>query len=137
MFVVTPDKALANHYNEEYPKQLWWFVLSFLLLVGVTNHGTTALRKLSRKKEPADVEAVGRATQHTVSIRRLLLTIANTYRVLAFRTTLTIGPFSLNFAEVALTVAYIITLFVCSFVNSGYRNIHLMHELTTPYSYIS
>ena len=111
--------------------------MSFLLLVGVTNHGTTVLRKLSRKKEPADVEAVGRASQRAVSIRRLLLTIANTYRVLAFRMTLTIGPFSLNLAEVALTVAYIITLFVCSFINSGYRSIHLTRELTTPYSYIS
>lgn len=127
--VATPaDRALANHYNEEYAKQVWWLVASFLLLIGITNYGSIALRKLfPGKAQPADVEVDGRVVRHTASIRRLPLAVANAYRVLAFRTTLTAGPFSLNLAEVALTIAYIVALFVWSFINSAYCCIILIH----------
>lgn len=120
MVVTAADKALARHYNDEYAKQVWWLVAPLLFLIGVTNYGSIALRKLfPRRKGPADVEADGRVVRHPASIRRLPLTIANIYRVLAFRTTLTIGPLSLNLAEVALTIVYIVALFVWTFINSG------------------
>ena len=128
MVATAADRAIANHYNEEYAKQVWWLVASFLFLVGITNYGSIALRKLfPGKREPADVEADGRVVRHAASIRRLPLTITNAYRILAFRTTLTVGPFSLNLAEVALTISYIVALFVWSFINSAYCSITLIH----------
>jgi len=131
MVATKGDKTLANHYNEEYPKQVWWLVAAFLFLVGVTHYGSVARRKLfPGKNEPANVEADGRAVRHAASLRRIPLTIANAYRVVAFRTTFVIGPFSLNLAEVALTVAYIVALFVWSFINSTYRGVPLTHGLT-------
>ena len=74
----------------------------------------------------------GCAVRHAASIRRLPLTIANTYRVLAFRTTITIGPFDLDLAEVSLTVAYIASLFVWSFINSSHHSVPLSHVNSWP-----
>lgn len=127
MPVTTADTALANHYNEEYPKQVWLLVATFLFLLGVTRWGSVVLRRVfpSRGGHP-DVEADGRVVRHSPSIRRLPLAIVNAYRVLAFRTTLTVGPFSLNLAEVALTIAYIVALFIWSFINGGCCNTLLM-----------
>ena len=136
MTVTTADTALANHYNEKYPKQVWLLVATFLFLVGVTRCGSIVLRKVfpGREGHP-DVEADGRVVRHPPSIRRFPLAIVNAYRVLAFRTTLTIGPFSLNFAEVVLTIAYIVALFIWSFINGESCNTVLMHQLTISYSH--
>lgn len=132
MSTTAADKALANHYNEEYAKQVWWLVAPFLFLVGVAHYGSVVLRKLSPgKKKPADVEADGRVVRHAPSIKRFPLAIANVYKVLAFRTTLTIGPFSLNLTEAALTIVYIVALFVWTFINSAYCSVTLV------YSYIN
>ena len=129
MVTTTADKALANRYNEEYTYKVWWFVVSFLLLVGVTHYASVALRTLALgKKEPTDVEADGRLVRSSASIRRLPLAVVNAYRVLAFRTTFIIGPYSLNLAEVAITVAYIIVLFVLSFINSMCPCSRLIHD---------
>ena len=118
MSTTSADGVIANRYNQEYAYQVWGLVAPFLFLVGVAHYGSVALRLFSGKKEPTDVEADGRVTQHRALVRRLPLVIVNAYRVLAFRTTFTIGPFSLNLAEVALTIVYIVALFVWSFINS-------------------
>jgi heme/copper-type cytochrome/quinol oxidase subunit 2 len=132
------DKALAHQYNEEYAHQVWWLVAPFLFLVGVTYYGSIVLRKLfPGKNKPADVEVDGRLVRRGFSFRRLPLAIANAYRVVAFRTTLTVGPFSLNLAEVAITITYIVALFVWSFINSTYHGIPLIHELTISHSHVS
>lgn len=122
MVATAVDKALESRYTEEYAYQVWWLVAPFLFLVGVTHYGSIALRKLfPGGKKPADVEADGRVVRHAPSFRRLPSTIANAYRVVAFRTTLSIGSFNLNLAEVTLTVVYIVALFVWSFINSTYH----------------
>lgn len=119
MGTTSADGVVANRYNQEYTYKVWGFVAPLLLLLGVIHHGSVALGMLfPGKKEPSDVETDVRIARHRASIRRLPLAIVNAYRVLAFRTTFIIGPFSLNLAEVALTIAYIVTLFVSSFINS-------------------
>lgn len=137
--VATPaDRALANRYNEVYPNQVWWLIAPFLFLLGVTHYGSVVLRKLFRgKRQPADVEADRRVVRHASSFRRLPITIANAYRVVAFRTTLAVGPFSLNLTEVTLTIVYIVALFVWSFVNSMHHGVTLEHELTASDSHVS
>lgn len=138
MGTTSADAALAKHYNQEYAYQVWGLIASFLFLVGATHYGSVALRVLfPGKKEPADVEVDGRVVRHRASVRRLPLAITNAYRVLAFRTTFTIGPFSLNLAEVVLTIVYIVALFVWSFINSTYYCFPLIHELTILRSHIA
>ena len=118
------DSIRANNYNQEYAYQVWGLVAPFLFLLGVIHYGSIALSALfPGKKEPVDVEADGRLVRHRASIRRLPLVIMNAYRILAFRTTFAIGPFSLNLTEVALTIAYIVALFVWTFINSMYRGL--------------
>lgn len=123
MAITAADTVLANNYNEEYPKQVWLLVAPFLFLVGVTRYGSVVLRKVF----PGRGGHHGRVVRHAPSIRRLPLAIMNAYRVLAFRKTLSIGSFSLNFAEVALTIVYIVTLFVWSFINSEWCGTLLIH----------
>jgi len=138
MVATAADRALADHYNEEYAYQAWWLVASFLFLVGVIHYGSVALRSLfPGKKGPTDVEADGRVVRHPFCFRPLPLTITNAYRIMAFRKTLTIGSFSLNLAEVFITIAYIVALFVWSFINSAHRGIPLIHGLTVPRSHVS
>lgn len=137
--VATPaDMALANSYAEEYANQVWLLVMPFLFLLGIIHYGSIALRKLfPGKKESADIEADSRGSRRASALRRLPLAIANAYRVVAFRTTFTVGPLSLNLAEVTLTIAYIIALFVWSFINSTHHGILFAHELTISHSYVS
>jgi len=124
MVATAADKALASRYNGEYAYQVWWLVAPFLFLVGVTHYGSIALRKLfPGGKKHADAEAGGRVVRCAFSFRRLPSTIVNAYRVVAFRTTLTVGPFSLNLTEVAITIAYIVALFVWSFINSTHHGV--------------
>ena len=131
------DRALADRYTEDYTKQVWWLVASFLFLVGITHYGSIVLIKVfPGKRIPADVEADGRVVRHASSFRRLPLATANAYRVVAFRTTFTVGPISLNLAEVALTIIYIIALFVWSFINSTHHDTPLIHGLTILGSHI-
>ena len=138
MAATAADKVIANQYNDEYAHQVWWLVAPFLFLIGAIHYGSIALRKFfPGEKKPVDVEADGRVVRHASSFRWLPLTVANAYRVVAFRTALTIGPFSLNLAELALTIAYIAVLYVWSFVNSTYPGIPLTRELMIPHSHIS
>jgi hypothetical protein len=138
MGTTSADSAIANHYNQEYTYQVWGLIAPFLFLVGVVHYGSVALGMLfPGKKKPSDVEADGRVAQHRALIKRLPLAIVNTYRVLAFRTTFAIGPFSLNLSEVALTIAYIVALFVWSFINSTWFCFHLIHQLMTSHSHVS
>jgi len=124
MVATAADKALESHYNEEYAYQVWWLVAPFLFLVGATHYGSIALRKLfPGRKGPVDTEADGRMVRRSSSFRRFSFTVVNAYRVVAYRTTLTIGQFNLNLAEVALTIAYIFALFVWSFINSTHPGI--------------
>jgi ferric-chelate reductase len=133
MVATAADKAIANQHNDEYAHQVWWLVAPFLFLIGVTHYGSIALRKFfPGEKKPVDAETDGRVVHHASSFRRLPLTIANAYRVVAFRTPLTIGPFSLNLAELALTITYIAGLYVWSFVNSMYPGVSLTRELMIP-----
>jgi hypothetical protein len=138
MAITQADKALANQRNAEYAYQVWGLVAPVLFLVGVIHYGSFALGMLfPSKRKAADVEADGRVVRHGVSIRRLPLAIVNAYRVLAFRMTLTIGPFSLNLTEVALTIVYIAALFVWTFVNSTYCGIPFIRELKISDSHVS
>jgi len=121
-----PDRKIYFPRNIGYPKQIWWFLACLIFIVGACQlisriHGLWSLsrRRQARKKSPADVESyTGSANGPSSSLYRLLLALINAYRVIAFRTTLTVGPFSISLAEMFLTCAYIIAIFTWLFINT-------------------
>ena len=65
------------------------------------------------------MESFATSRSSSVSIRRLPLALLNAYRVIAFRWTLHVGEtLCLNTAEITLTVAYIVYMYVWTFINS-------------------
>ncbi|KAI1792303.1 ferric reductase NAD binding domain-containing protein [Ganoderma leucocontextum] len=112
--------------DKAYPQQLWWLIASFIALIAVFQFGSWALAKCSRRtpsrgQKTADAEAGGDSTStgRAFSLRNVPTAIINAYRVVAFRWTLEIGQsYTLNFAEVFVTVAYIVALYTWEFANT-------------------
>ena len=119
------DEAIRAQRTHEYPHQLWWFIASFIGLLAITHFLSWAtFRGSSRvpsREQTTDHEA-GRAalvTPGVFSWRNLPTALVNLYRVVAFRWSLNIGKsYTLNFAEVFVTCAYIVALFTWEFINS-------------------
>jgi hypothetical protein len=110
--------------HPRYPHQVWWFLACLIFLISACQlvsriHGLLSLSsRLHRHKPRNDVESNSTQRNGASSLRRLPIAVLNAYRVIAFRTTLSLGPFSLNLAEAFLTCAYIIALFTWLFINS-------------------
>ncbi|KAI0644002.1 iron reductase [Trametes meyenii] len=121
---VDPNRAIRAGHNKEYPREVWWLVASFIALVSLVQLASWVISKLSSGPTPApkegkDAEAGVTVRPRRFSWRRLPLAILNAYRVVAFRWTLQVGQsYTLNFAEVFVTVVYIVALFVWEFVNT-------------------
>ncbi|KAI0367300.1 iron reductase [Pilatotrama ljubarskyi] len=119
-----PNWAISARRNEEYPRQLWWLIASFVLLVSLCQFLSWAASKCSWRgactpKDDADLEAKSSSPTSRFSGRRLPVAIINAYRVIAFRYTLEIGrSYTLNVAEVFVTCAYIVAIFTWEFVNT-------------------
>lgn len=113
------NRALAHPYNVEYPHRLWYISGGFIALVSFFRFGSLVHSKFFASRKPsADIEHNGAAVRHTTSLKRFPLAVVNMYRILAFRWTFTLGSYSLNMAEVFLTIAYIVSAYTLEFVNS-------------------
>ncbi|KAG1731763.1 ferric reductase NAD binding domain-containing protein [Suillus lakei] len=98
--------------NETYPEQVWYTIAAFLFVVGCFQWGR-------RHYESDEETATTNNIQYKFSLRRIPLAIINVYRVIAFRWTLEIGQsYTLNVAEVFVTVAYIVLLLIYAFINT-------------------
>lgn len=108
--------------NVTYPEQVWYTIAAFLFVVGCFQWGSVVHSKFTgRKHYESDEETVTtNDIQHKrFSLRRIPLAIINFYRVVAFRWTLEIGQsYTLNMAEVFITVAYIALLLIYAFINT-------------------
>lgn len=122
---VNPDQVLARSRTKAYPHQVWFFLASFIFLATVANVLSILYRRIARRRisptAVADPEKSGETApaRHGSSLRRLPSAIANLYRVVAYRWTLEIGQsYTLNLAEVFVTIAYIIVIFGWEFINT-------------------
>ncbi|KAH9855455.1 iron reductase [Lenzites betulinus] len=119
-----PNRAIRAGHNTEYPREVWWFIASFIALVALFQFLSWATSKLSSGRPAAakgakDAEAGVTPPARRFSWRNIPLTLVNAYRVVAFRWTLQIGQsYTLNLAEVFITVGYIVALFTWEFVNT-------------------
>ncbi|KAG2034819.1 ferric reductase NAD binding domain-containing protein [Suillus americanus] len=107
--------------NDTYPEQVWYTIAAFLFVVGCFQWGSFVHSKFARRRHyDSDEEtATLNGIQHKFSLRRIPLAIINFYRVVAFRWTLEIGQsYTLNMAEVFVTVAYIALLLIYAFINT-------------------
>jgi predicted ferric reductase len=107
--------------NATYPEQVWYTIAAFLFIVGCFQWGSFVHSKFARRRHhDSDEEtATTNDIQYKFSLRRIPLAIINFYRVVAFRWTLEIGQsYTLNMAEVFVTVVYIALLLIYAFINT-------------------
>lgn len=121
------DRIIRARRTKQYPQQLWWLIASFIGLIAIVQFLSWTISKFSSRtplqKKPGDAE-VGESTpapaRHS-SWRRLPTALINLYRVVAFRWSLNIGSsYTLTFAELFVTAAYIVALLTWEFVNSQF-----------------
>lgn len=103
-----------------YPKQLWYALAVFLFVVGCFQWGSSLHSKFARRRQyESDEETVRSHVHYKFSLRHIPSTFINIYRVIAFRWTLEIGQtYTLNMAEVFVTLGYIALLLTYTFINS-------------------
>ncbi|KAJ7472575.1 iron reductase [Mycena latifolia] len=107
-----PRIALANLY----PKQVWWFLATFIGLVTVCHFISVIHAYFSRQHASPRADA---SLRHGVSWRRLPLATLNLFRTVAFRWSITIaGAYTLNVADFMLAAMYLTVLFTWTFINS-------------------
>jgi len=113
------DESLRVTRNKLYPMQAWYCIGGFIFLIAIFQWISFFHSKVSRRSNDSDPEHASLHHHHGFSWRRLPLGLANAYRVIAFRWTLEIGQtYTLNMAEVFVTMAYIAFLFIWAFINS-------------------
>ncbi|KAG1870856.1 ferric reductase NAD binding domain-containing protein [Suillus subluteus] len=104
-----------------YPEQVWYAIAAFLFIVGCFQWGSFVHSKFARRRhyESDEETAITNGIHQKFSLRRIPLAVINFYRVVAFRWTLEIGQsYTLNMAEVFVTVAYIALLLTYAFINT-------------------
>ena len=107
------DKDLLNARILAYPKQVLYFIASFIALISLCHFFSIFYHFIIRKR----IHEWKRRT--TVSLTRLPAAVADSFRALAFRWTVPVGlSHELNFVEVGLTLAYMAILYTWAFVNS-------------------
>jgi hypothetical protein len=116
---VNPDKAPSIHRNYDYPRQIWYFLLSFMALVSIW-HFTALLISRLRSPRSFSASAAGRRPS-PLTYTRLPLAAVHIFRTVAFRITASFGGYTLNPAEFFLGCGYIAVIFTWEFVNSERR----------------
>lgn len=119
----SPDRPFRRHYNFEYPKELWYFISSFIFLIAVLQFGSFLHSKYlgqrrRRNVTATDPESSLSVVSRNIQLRRIPLAFLNAYRIVAFRCTVGFGSYTLNFAEVFLTATYIAIIFTWLLVRS-------------------
>lgn len=115
------DITILTEQLDSYPQQVWIYIGIFLFVVGFFQWGSHIHSKFARRThhESDEETAPIHNIQYKFSLRRIPLAFINFYRVVAFRWTLEIGKsYTLNMAEVLVTVTYIALLLAYAFINS-------------------
>ncbi|KAF9261634.1 hypothetical protein L218DRAFT_1045066 [Marasmius fiardii PR-910] len=111
------DRRIAL--TQEYPKEVWYFLASFIGFISLCRIFSWACKNVVRSGGPTQLkEGNGLSLKSVIRWRRLPWAVMSLYRIFAFRLVFTVGGYSLNMAEVALTCSYIVVLFTWTFVNT-------------------
>lgn len=118
------DKALKNHYQRLFVKDLWIIIASVVaaltLVRGVSYILTSA--RISARRKPSDLDEKAEPPSTNTgrfSPRNIPSAIASAFRIVAFRITVPIGPASCaSISELTFICSYIAVLLVFAFVDS-------------------
>ncbi|KAJ4488390.1 ferric reductase NAD binding domain-containing protein [Lentinula aciculospora] len=115
-----PDKAIRIERANDYPHEVWFFLACLIGLVAVFRLLSFVFSKLSKRngRSSGDSEKGSSQPKAVMNIRNLPLALVNCYRVVAFRFTFDFGSYSLNLAEILLTMMYMAALFTWTFINT-------------------
>jgi ferric-chelate reductase len=105
-----PDRIARIAHAQDYPRRVWYALacfIAFLTLWNILGLLYGRLRRTASKKPKRGV----------ISYRRLPLALANGFRAIAFRSTLSFGAYTVNITEVVLTAAYAALIFGCTLMN--------------------
>jgi hypothetical protein len=132
------DLTLLVDRNIAYPEQVWYALAVFLFVVGCFQWGLSLHSKFARRRQhESDEETVSNHVHHKFSLRRIPLALINFYRVIAFRWTLEIGQtYTLNMAEIFVTLGYIALLLTYTYINSE-SSAHTRSNLRNPQCWIT
>lgn len=108
------------------PRNLWLVITAAVGLLTVINLGSRALALLRRPKPVDDADSEKRSPEAHVpgstgksSVRRLPAAVATGFNILAFRTTIPIGPGAItNVSELTFIVGYLVAMLTILFANS-------------------
>lgn len=124
---VNPDKPIRKARMRLYPKQIWWLLASFIALLALVRLATllrSKFRSRSRAGGSTSLKSSPAPLSSKVHLRRIPLAITNVYRIITFRWTMHLDlgkeSYTLNLAEIGLTIAYTVAIFTWAFINSGY-----------------
>ncbi|KAJ7675188.1 ferric reductase NAD binding domain-containing protein [Mycena rosella] len=113
---VDPDRAPRIFLANEYPKQLWYFLATFLALVAICHFVSVISAYFTRQHVRPKADA---PLRHGVSWDRLPLAFLELFRTITFRWSITIaGAYTLNVADFVLAAMYLTILFTWTFINS-------------------
>jgi hypothetical protein len=114
------DSTLITDRNTDYPEQVWYALAVFLSVVGCFQWGSSIHSKFARHRQhETDEETTSDRIHHKFALRRIPLALINFYRVVAFRWTLEIGQtYTINMAEICVTLGYIALLLTYTYINS-------------------
>ncbi|KZS97904.1 hypothetical protein SISNIDRAFT_423350 [Sistotremastrum niveocremeum HHB9708] len=118
------DKALKNHYQRLFVKDLWIIIASVVaaltLVRGVSYILTSA--RISARRKPSDLDEKAEPPSTNTgrfSPRNIPSAIASAFRIVAFRITVPIGPASCaSISELTFICSYIAVLLVFAFVDT-------------------
>jgi len=107
------DKAIAGARNSSYPKQVAYFMASFIAVISLCHIFSMLYQFITRQR------VYGWNRRTAPSLRRVPTAAVDFLRTLALRWTIPVGSsHELNLAEVGLTLGYMAVLFSWTFVNS-------------------
>ncbi|KAG1870821.1 ferric reductase NAD binding domain-containing protein [Suillus subluteus] len=116
------DGSLQDARNILYPTQAWYCIGLFIFIIATFQWISFLHSKFAWRRQTSSTSDPEHASVHhrrAFSWCRIPLGLVNAYRVISFRWTLEFGKsYTLNMAEVFVTMAYIIFLFVWAFINT-------------------
>lgn len=126
------DRTLKAQQQSLYVKELWLLLTAVIGLLTVINWSSHLLRYLRHNKrdhgdapstiEKTSPEALGQGRTGRISLRRVPDAVSSMFNVVAFRTTIPIGPSSvMSVTELTFIVGYILAILIWLWVDSKYN----------------
>lgn len=125
----TAEKNLKAYQQSKYVEELWLLLTAVIGLLAIINWSLQLLNYLRKPKrnfnddvtsvEKRSPEALDPGRTGRISIRKVPNAVVTMFRVIAFRTTIPIGPSSvMSVTELTFIVGYIVAILIWLWIDS-------------------